>query len=149
MIAERDVARRRANELLLTQARGALERDATEALMWLRTYPTDGEDWAEVRRLAIEAEARGVARHVRRATGSSRSRRTAARGSAAATASALELHDAATGALVGQVPHRGRPAEILASPDGRTLVLRNRGDTCSRCSICRPGARAGCPTTPP
>src|SRR6185295_4117781 len=60
VVAERDVARQRANELLLAQARGALERDATEALMWLHEYPEDGEDWAQARTLAIEAESRGV-----------------------------------------------------------------------------------------
>jgi len=129
VIAERDVARRRANQLLLTQARGALERDATEALMWLRTYPADGEDWAQARALAIEAEARGVARHVPPLDGFFTFTADSRAWVGARDGEQLELHDAATGALVRKVPYRGRVERIVASPDGHTLAVHNVSDS--------------------
>ncbi|HWO19917.1 MAG TPA: protein kinase [Kofleriaceae bacterium] len=129
VVAERDVARRRANQLLLTQARGALERDATETLEWLRTYPADGEDWAQARTLAIQAEARGVARHVPPLNGFFTFTADSRSWVGARDGVHLELHDAATGALVRRVPYRGRVERILASPDGHTLVVHNESDS--------------------
>jgi WD40 repeat protein len=129
VVAERDVARRRANQLLLSQARGALERDATEALMWLRTYPPDGEDWAQARTIAIEAESRGVARHVPPRDGFFTFTADGRAWIGAGDGEQLELHDAVSGAIIGRVPHRGHVQELLASPDGRTLVLHDYGDT--------------------
>ncbi|HEX2573453.1 MAG TPA: protein kinase [Polyangia bacterium] len=84
IVAARHLAEQRANALLLAQARTALERDPTEALAWLRTYPgpvetaerpaswassspppaTSVAGWDEVRALALEADRRGIARHV-------------------------------------------------------------------------------------
>src|SRR5215475_12786064 len=64
VVTERNVARTRNEQLVLAQAHSMLERDATQALAWLRTYPENGADRAKVRALAIEAEGRGVARHV-------------------------------------------------------------------------------------
>jgi WD40 repeat protein/serine/threonine protein kinase len=129
VVAERDVARRRANQLLLTQANGALERDATEALMWLRTYPADGEDWAQVRTLAIEATSRGVARHVPPRSGFFTFTADSRAWVGARDGEHLELHDAATGALLDQVPHHGRVERILAASDGHTLVIHDEIDT--------------------
>jgi eukaryotic-like serine/threonine-protein kinase len=129
VVAERDVARRRANQLLLTQARGALERDATETLMWLRTYPEDGEDWAEVRTLAIEAESRGVARHVPPKDGFFTFTADGRAWVGASDGEHLELHDAASRALLRRVPYRGRVERILASPDGHTLAVHNESDS--------------------
>jgi WD40 repeat protein len=129
VVAERDVARRRANQLLLSQARGALERDATEALMWLRTYPADGEDWAEARTLAIEAEARGVARHVPPRDGFFTFTADSHAWVGARDGEHLELHDAASGAVIRRVPYRGRVERILASVDGHTLAVHNDSDT--------------------
>ena len=129
VVAERDVARRRANQLLLTQARGALERDATETLMWLRTYPEDGEDWAEVRTLAIEAESRGVARHVPPKDGFFTFMADGRAWVGASDGEHLDLHDAARGARIRQLPHHGRVERIVASPDGHTLAVLDWADT--------------------
>ncbi len=54
------LAKRRAGELVLSQARSLLDRDPTRVIGVLRTY--DGEDWGAVRIVAAQAVARGVAR---------------------------------------------------------------------------------------
>lgn len=129
VVAERDVARRRADQLLLSQARGALDRDATLALAWLRTYPEDGEDWAQVRTLAIDAESRGVARHVPPKDGFFTFTADGRAWIGAPDGEHLELRDAATGALVRQLPHRGHVQTIIALPDGHTLAVLDAVDT--------------------
>ncbi|WP_197041371.1 WD40 repeat domain-containing serine/threonine protein kinase [Chondromyces apiculatus] len=55
----------RADQLILAQARTALEKDPNEALGWLRSLSPSFEDWAAVRRIAADAEGRGVARKLR------------------------------------------------------------------------------------
>jgi eukaryotic-like serine/threonine-protein kinase len=129
VVAERDVARARANELVLSQASGALERDATEALMWLRTYPEDGKDWAQARTLAIEAVSRGVARHVPPRNGFFTFTADSRHWIGAEDGESLDLYDAATGALIRQIPHHGRVQSIAASPDHRTLAVLDVADT--------------------
>ncbi|HEY0192204.1 MAG TPA: hypothetical protein VGC42_13880 [Kofleriaceae bacterium] len=129
VVAERDVASRRADQLVLTQARGALERDPTEAVMWLRTYPASGADGAELRALAIEADARGVARHVPPPNGFFSFTADSRAWIGAPDGEHLELRDAATGALVRRIAYRGRVEQILASPDGRTLIVHDKSAT--------------------
>jgi WD40 repeat protein len=129
VVAERDVARRRANQLLLSQARGALDRDATEALAWLRTYPADGEDQAEARTLAIEAESRGVARHVPPKDGFFTFTADGRAWVGAPDGEHLELHVTASGTPVGRLPHHGHVKRIVASPDGKTLAVLDVADT--------------------
>ncbi|HEX7843360.1 MAG TPA: protein kinase [Kofleriaceae bacterium] len=129
VVAERDVARRRTNQLLLTQARGVLERDATEALMWLRTYPDDGEDQVEMRALAIEAESRGVARHIPPRDGFFTFTADGLAWVGAEDGEHIDLHDAASGARVGRWLHRGHVQMILAVPDSHTVAILDQGDT--------------------
>ncbi len=54
----------RADALVLQHAQSALEHDPTAALAWLRLYPAAAADPAAAWNVAVEAEARGVARHV-------------------------------------------------------------------------------------
>jgi len=129
VVTERDVARRRADQLVLTEARGVLEHDATEALRWLRTYPEDGADQLEVRALAIEAEGRGVARHLPLRGGFYSFTADGLAWIGAPDGEHLELHDAVSGALVGRWPHRGHVQHIIAGPDGHTLAIRDEADT--------------------
>jgi len=129
VVTERDVARRRADQLVLTQARGALEHDATEALMWLRTYPEDGADQVEVRALAIEAEGRGVARHVPPRDGFFTFTADGLGWVGAHDGEHLDLHDATSGARIGRWPHRGHVQRIIAVPDGHTLAVLDQADT--------------------
>jgi eukaryotic-like serine/threonine-protein kinase len=56
------VARARADALVLSQVAGALERDPTAAVAWLRQYPLDGADRETAWNLLVEAESLGVAR---------------------------------------------------------------------------------------
>ncbi len=129
VVAERDLVRRRANQLLLTQVRGVLDRDATEALAWLRTYPEDGEDPVEARTLAIEAESRGVARHVPPKDGFFTFTADSRAWVGAPDGEHLELHDAASGARIRQLPHHGRVERMVASPDGHTIAVVDWADT--------------------
>jgi WD40 repeat protein/tRNA A-37 threonylcarbamoyl transferase component Bud32 len=129
VVAERDVANRRADQLLLTQARGALERDPTEAVMWLRTYPARGDDWAQVRTLALEADARGIARHVPPHNGFFAFTADSRAWIGAADGEQLTVHDAVTGALVRPIAHHGRVARLVASADGHTVAVHDVGDT--------------------
>jgi WD40 repeat protein/tRNA A-37 threonylcarbamoyl transferase component Bud32 len=127
VVTERDVARRRTAQLVLAQARSMLERDATQALAWLRTYPEDGADRAEVRRLAIEAEGRGVARHVQNGVLTFTADGLGWVG--APDGEYLELHDATSGTLLGRWPHRGRVERLVAVPRGRTVAVVDDSDT--------------------
>lgn len=52
------------NDLVLAQARSSLARDPTAALAWLKGYPTDAERWNELRGIALDALAAGVAEDV-------------------------------------------------------------------------------------
>jgi WD40 repeat protein len=127
VIAERNVARRRTEQLLLTQARGALERDPTEALAWLSTYPDDGEGWGEVRSLAMDAVARGVARHVPPPRGFFAFTADGRGFIGARDAATLEIRDVERGLVTTRLPYRGRVDRVLAAPDGRTLAVVNAG----------------------
>lgn len=64
--AQRAVAVAKRNELILLQARSSLEHDPTQAVAWLKTYPSDGVGWPAVQTLAAKAASLGVARHVLR-----------------------------------------------------------------------------------
>ncbi len=128
IVAERDVARQRADQLVLTQARGALERDPTEALAWLRSYPDDGKDRDELRHLAIEAVSRGVARHAMPRKSFFTFTADGHGFIGAPDDENLEVRDVESGALLRRLPHRGRVRYILTSPDGRTLAVVNQDD---------------------
>ena len=62
----REEVEARRNELILVQARSALETDPTAAIAWLKTYPDTGAGASAARDLAADAVSRGVARHVLR-----------------------------------------------------------------------------------
>jgi WD40 repeat protein len=59
-----DEVTRQRDELILAQAEGALDRDPTAALGWLKKYPASGADWSRARSIAADAQSRGVARQV-------------------------------------------------------------------------------------
>ena len=129
VVTERDVARRRANQLVLTQARHALEHDATAALMWLRTYPEDGDDQVEVRAMAIEAAGRGIARHVPPRNGFFSFTADGHAWVSAEDGEHLDLYDAASGARIRRWPHHGDVEAVAAVPAGRALTILDGADT--------------------
>ncbi|AKT37419.1 protein kinase domain-containing protein [Chondromyces crocatus] len=55
----------RADQLLLVQARTALDRDPNESLTWLQSLSPGFTEWSAVRTLAADARGRGVARVLR------------------------------------------------------------------------------------
>ena len=128
VIAERDVARQRADQLVLSQVRGELDRDATRALAWLRTYPADGDDPVEARTLALEAEGRGVARHVPPKDGFL-AFTTDGASWIGARDGAIARYDATSGIVRERFPHAGRIERVVASPDRRTLAIVDAADT--------------------
>lgn len=63
-IEGREVARARADQLILAQAWSSLRSDPTATIAWLKAYPPDAPRQDEVLALADEAAGRGVARQV-------------------------------------------------------------------------------------
>lgn len=132
VVTERDLAMRRTHELaqaqastILERARALLEQDPTEAVAWLKTYPPEAEaenaGWSQVRALAIEAQSRGVARHVvpaREFLGFTAD----GRNFAMARNGRIELRDLSTG-RTGEALARTSVAQAAFSPDGHTLAL--------------------------
>jgi WD40 repeat protein/tRNA A-37 threonylcarbamoyl transferase component Bud32 len=127
VVTERDVARRRAEQLVLATARSMLDRDATQALAWLRTYPEDGAHRGEVRALAIEAAGRGVARHA--SDGSLTFTADGLRWIGTPDGESLELHDAASGMLLRRWSHRGSVRHLAAVPGSHAVAIVDDGDT--------------------
>jgi WD40 repeat protein/tRNA A-37 threonylcarbamoyl transferase component Bud32 len=127
VVTERDVARRRAAQLVLAQARSTLDSDATQALASLRTYPEEGADRAALRTLAIEAAGRGVARHVQQGLLTFTADGLGWIG--APDSESLELHDAVSGRLVRRWPHHGRVGSLAAVPGTHTVAIVDDGDT--------------------
>jgi WD40 repeat protein len=66
VLDERARAEERANALTMVEARASLARDPTATIGWLETYPLGGAERAQVVPLALDAQSRGVARHVLR-----------------------------------------------------------------------------------
>ena len=66
--AEREMhaAERARDELIFRQAESLLRRDPTAAIAWLKRYPRDGEQAAQLGAMVDDAIASGVARHVLR-----------------------------------------------------------------------------------
>jgi WD40 repeat protein len=63
----RRAAERRADALILTQARSRLATDPTIAMAWLKHFKAKGGDWKDAQAIAADAASRTVARHVLRA----------------------------------------------------------------------------------
>jgi len=61
-IAAQRAAEARNEQLIVAQARGAIERDPTETIAWLAQLPESSPLWGEARVLAADARSRGVAR---------------------------------------------------------------------------------------
>jgi WD40 repeat protein len=124
IVHERDVARRRSAELILTQARSQLDGDPTTALAWLKQYPADGAAWDQVRVVAADAASRGVARQVLAHEGEVDAALFTPDGQSIVTTSLsmLRIWDAASGVVVAEHQVGGILALALAER-GQTLVL--------------------------
>ena len=124
---------RRTDELILLQAESALAADPTEAVAWLKEYPEDGPDTAQVVRIASEAASRGVAKHVYRAGSAVRAVSSSPDGqheAIAATVGPIRIWDTVTGdvRLLGS-EGEGTAGALAYSSDGKTLaVSRSSGE---------------------
>src|SRR5262249_4316157 len=121
----REQAERRAQDLVLLQARASLVRDPTAALAWLKTYPAEAPGWDTARRIVAEAMASGVARDVWRiGSGQISAVRVSPDGRWLAVADAegrILLHDQAARSwrVLGAVGTSG--AALAFTPDGRAV----------------------------
>ena len=123
---QRQTAEASANELLLLNARAALQTDPTLALAWLKRYPTDGAGFGDVPAVARDAISRGVAEHVWRVSRSSSEGiafspdgRWLAAGSVDRM---VQLWNPDTGVVRVLAGHSGPVNDVEFSPDGRLLV---------------------------
>ena len=124
IVHERNVAKARSAELVLTQARSMLERDPTAAIAWLKQYPDDGNDWVGVRSVASDAHSRGVARHL--LVGPPQPIEASAVSSdskliATAQLDKVQLWSATTGQRVWQV-RLAELSQLAFAPDGKAVA---------------------------
>lgn len=127
VVTERDRAEARTLELTMTQARSALDRDPSEALAWLKTYPPTGPAWSEVAPLAAEAAYRGVARYRHHLFPTSWVRDMAISSDGRFVAACDEMQNVAvvdveSGALVHRFRHPGTARRVTFGQDDRTVV---------------------------
>jgi WD40 repeat protein len=122
IVRERNATRVERDRLILANATGELARDPTTAVAWLKTYPKNGAELERARSLALDARARGVARHVLpRATVAAMGRFSPdGRFFAQPDPAGLRVIDLATGAAVG--PQR-RANAAQWSPDSKHLAI--------------------------
>ncbi len=126
IVVEKEAAESRGRELLLGQARALLDTDPTASVALLKRYPDRAGESEAVRAIALDAESRGVARHVLSAhTSDVRDVAFSPDGAELATAGAdgaLYLWDVATG--VGQRIHISNNAisNVLFDPSGAYLA---------------------------
>jgi WD40 repeat protein/tRNA A-37 threonylcarbamoyl transferase component Bud32 len=124
--AERARAEAHSNALILSQARGTLASDPTSTLAWLKNYPAEGADWIEGRRLLVDADSRGVARHLLSHEGSVSSIAFSPDGRTLATAGSMRntiLWDVATGQRRDVIAHDATVRSLAFSHDGAALAI--------------------------
>jgi len=126
ILAEKAATESRERQLLLGQARALLETDPTTSVALLKHYPDRAGENEAVRAIALDAESRGVARHV--LAGHARDVRDVAfapDGAQLASGGAdgaLLLWDAATGARRLLHTSSSPTSNVLFDPRGRYLV---------------------------
>jgi WD40 repeat protein len=122
IVRERNATRVERDRLILANAAGELARDPTAAVAWLKTYPAAGAERERARSLALDARARGVAKHVLpRDTVTTMGRFSPdGRFFAQPDPAGLRVIDLATGATVGP---RRRANALQWSPDSARIAI--------------------------
>lgn len=125
--AQRELAEKRSNELVLVQAKSWLDHDPTKSIAWLKTYPAEGKDWEEVHDVAADAQSRGLSRHViindTPYVTFSPDGRTIATGVRGA---GIRIRNVATGAILTSLPHPNPIFAMKFSLDGSSLLFLER-----------------------
>jgi eukaryotic-like serine/threonine-protein kinase len=131
IVHERATAVAGRDALILEQAAAQLDRDPTATLVWLKRYPASGRDRARVSDLALEAAARGVARHVfrvRDAAGDFADFSRDGRWFAGRADDRVIVCETATGQTVASLPAPGHFLQLRFSPDGKRLAIVGKGE---------------------
>ncbi|HEX2571268.1 MAG TPA: protein kinase [Polyangia bacterium] len=126
IVHERQVALERSNDLVLVQARTAIDRDPTQTLAWLKTLPPGAVDEGTLRNLALDALGRGVARHVFRKDAGRLTFSVASpdgRWLALADRHALFVWDVKESRMAARLPLSREVARMSFSPDGKRLAF--------------------------
>jgi eukaryotic-like serine/threonine-protein kinase len=126
IVVAKSAAESRGHELLLGQARALLQTDPTASVALLKRYPARAGGGEEARAIALDAESRGVARHVLSLHADSvRDVALSPDGAQLASAGAdgaLFLWDAATGAGERLYTSHTAITNVLFDPRGRYLA---------------------------
>ncbi|MFO0590187.1 MAG: hypothetical protein U0441_21775, partial [Polyangiaceae bacterium] len=115
----------RADELTLLQAQDALGRDPNQAVAWLKTLSPEFADVSEMRRIAADAQTRGLSHAYRGHTGHVNSIVPFEGGKSFITASddkTLRVWDTATGASIVLAGHTDEAWFSAVSPDEKRIV---------------------------
>jgi WD40 repeat protein len=127
IVRERDRVELRGNELILTEARGEIDRDPALALAWLKTYPPNGVDWKTARELAIESDSLMPARHIFRRqsiqTALAALSHDGKRMASAGNHGTLGVWEIASGKRVAALATAVSPASIYFLPDDSSIVF--------------------------
>jgi WD40 repeat protein len=126
ILHERNQTRAERDRLILSHARGDLDRDPTASVAWLKTYPADGADQVAARDLALQARARGVASHVVPSDPYSQAGSFSPDGRyyAAPSPTGSRIIELATGRTLSVSP---RASALAWSPDSTRLAVTGRG----------------------
>jgi WD40 repeat protein len=128
-VRARHAAEARRDELIVLQARAALDRDPTASLAWLKQLGPGAENWREAVPVAIDAASRGVAERVLRHDGGPVWSVAAApdgRHFAWTRGNVVELGDVG-GGVIELGGHDGEVTRVAYAGDGRTLASAGGG----------------------
>jgi WD40 repeat protein/serine/threonine protein kinase len=122
----------RADEMTLLQANAALERDPNEAVAWLKTLSPGFSDVVEMRRIAADAQARGISRAYRGHTAYVNGVALLDDGKRILSASddkTLRLWNTATAESIVLAGHTDEAWYGAALPDGKRVVSGSKDGT--------------------
>ncbi|MDC0672853.1 WD40 repeat domain-containing serine/threonine protein kinase [Nannocystis radixulma] len=122
----------RADGITLLQAQEALRRDPNQALAWLKTLSPEYADIGKVRRIAADAQARGISRAFHGHTGYINRFSVAPDGARFVTASddkTARLWDIASGDARVLVGHDDEIWNVQHSPDGARIATVSKDST--------------------
>jgi eukaryotic-like serine/threonine-protein kinase len=145
ILAERDRADTRADELTLEQARAAASRDPTQALAWLKSLSPAFPRGATVRTIAADARAHGISTVLRGHAAPLNNVVFSPDGATVATSSddhTIRIWDIKSGAHRVLRGHTDEAWQLAFSPDGKLLASSGKDKTVQIWNVATGAARA-------